>query len=238
MSFDPVFSRFKDFVYKVIPGKDLDKSGAILYSSYHTLKSGKLYILGSNPGGDPKEQRENTIRRDLEDIKKLDENYSEYLEKWGKYEPGQAPLQKSIRYIVENIFGLDVRKVCASNLIFLRSKRENDIDNWRQKANEYWPIHKFIITEIVKPQVIISFGTGKTFDFAQKKMKFSLREKISYYWGNLKVKVAINEKIFNRPLILLGFPHLGRYSLVSGDGSRKEKVEKELLNILPKLLER
>jgi len=60
--------------------EDLDKSGAVLYSNYYTLKPGKLYILGFNPGGDLKDKvlKLQTIKNDLDSPKKWDKCYSEY----------------------------------------------------------------------------------------------------------------------------------------------------------------
>jgi hypothetical protein len=235
------------YIREKIPKEDLDKSGAVLYSNYYTLTSGKLYILGFNPGGDPEEQKEDTIRKDIENRKKWDRNYSEYTEKWGKYKPGEDPLQKSIRFIVEDIFNLNITAVCASNLIFLRTRKQEDLYNWKMKAEEYWPIHKFIITEIVRPRVIISFGID-TYNFLKEKLTNhnGNERRIPAFWSNWKIRLIVNKTVFGRSLVLLGFPHFSRYKLrpfknlesrfCAHSNIRERHVKEELIKALEQLI--
>jgi hypothetical protein len=44
-------------------GDLLTKSGAVLYSSTDTLRSGPVYLLGNNPGGDGASQHRQRIPR-------------------------------------------------------------------------------------------------------------------------------------------------------------------------------
>src|ERR1035441_8005860 len=76
----------------------LDKSGTILYSSCATLKPGKYYFLGLNPGGTDADT--NTIRKSLGNLGALTD--CAYLdEDWGSdsrsYSKGCHPLQKNFK---------------------------------------------------------------------------------------------------------------------------------------------
>ena len=174
-------------------------------------------------------------------MKKLCENYSEYTQKWGKYECGKHPLQKSIRFLVEDVFNLDVTRVCASNLIFLRTKKQPNLRDkyWEDIANKHWEIHKFIIKEVVRPQIIISFGVGTFYFILNKLNERTLDEKsIPAHWGKWKIRAVINRSYLNKPLLIFGFPHLSRYRLIpssdnqSASREREKNVKQELLKTL------
>lgn len=110
----------------------LSRSGNILYSGAETLCPGPVYLLGLNPGGDPDDavHREQTIGSTLDRLPSKREN--EYLDvSWrerGIRRPaGQAKLQRRVRRLAEMI-GLDLRNVCATNLIFVRSTSASSSD--------------------------------------------------------------------------------------------------------------
>ena len=233
-----LIEEFKKLVKETLKD-DLNKSGTVLYSNYYTLKVGKLYILGFNPGGDPNSKllKEQTIDKDLENPEKWDRNYSEYTQKWGNYEPGKDPLQRSIRFLVEDVFNLPINEVCASNLIFIRSKSESELGNWKEIAEKHWKIHQKIINEIVKPQIIITFGL-ETFHFVLEKLSYDLGFFFPAEWGNWKIKAAVNRKLFNKPMLIFGFPHFSRYKLVpasdspNGLGERERAVKERITEII------
>ena len=229
---------FKNLVRETLK-EDLSKSGTVLYSNYYTLKPGKLYILGFNPGGEPNSEilRDQTIDKDLESPEKWDRNYSEYTQKWGNYEPGKDPLQRSIRFLVEDVFNLPINEVCASNLIFTRSKNESELGNQKETAEKHWKIHQKIINEIVKPQIIIAFGL-ETFYFVLGKLSYDLGFFFPAEWSNWEIKAAVNRRLFDKPLLILGFPHFSRYKLIpssdspNGLGKREKSVKERIAEIL------
>src|SRR5262245_26159480 len=134
---------------KELLGDNLLRSGAAFYSSCKTLKKGKYLILGLNPGGDPNKIT-STIANSLEVFK--NENYNEYYEPWleeGKMHRLQYNLCKLFKFL-----GHDLRDVCATNLFYERSRREN------QLSFESLPIYKTVlgkVLQVVQPEVIITF---------------------------------------------------------------------------------
>lgn len=202
------FANFINKVKKTIPNL-LNKSGAVLYSNYYTLKKDDFYILGFNPGGDPREITQ-TIMSDLESEIKCNSDYSEYSVKWKI--GNEAPLQKNIKLIAERILKRDVKTVCSSNLLFVRSKMEDDLGNWKSIAEQCWKVHEFLIYEIILPKVIISFGI-RTFNFLIEKFSYDVGFCFPAKHGNWKINAFITKNGPRGKLAVIGFPHLSRYRL-------------------------
>jgi len=210
----------------------LHRPGRVFYSSYHTIREGPFYILGFNPGGSS-EHENNTIEKDLEDRNKHNPTYNAYLDetwyrrnsKTGKpelIERGQDFLQKGIQCLFREIFKYDLRKVCASNLIFVRTQREVDIKDWKNLVcKHYWPIHEKILS-IVKPKIIVSFGR-KPFDYLKQKFNYKKEyDPITAGWANWKIRAIYCEheesganKLIKDRLLIFGFPHFSRYRIES-----------------------
>jgi len=89
----------------------IDRSGSVLYSAQSTLRPGKLYLLGLNPGGDP--TRHHTIGEDLDQLPHRKRNA--YIhESWERHrEAGRAPLQQRVQWLMRKL-GQDVEDVCAA----------------------------------------------------------------------------------------------------------------------------
>ena len=198
----------------------LEESGCVLYSAFSTLKRGRFYILGLNPGGTP--DSKDTIAQDLEELPTY--NTNAYIdEAWGRYKPGKHPLQYQLKLLIESKLGENLREICASNLIFRRSKNQNEI-NYPDSADLCWPVHQMIL-DIVKPDVIITFGNGSISPYAYLKNKYlknndSNSEKTKWAdWGNWKCK-AFRAKNEDHDTLVLGIPHLSRYRV----RGRKEEV--------------
>lgn len=189
-------------------GTILDESGTILYSSCATLKPGKYYFLGLNPGGT--DTGTNTIRKSLGNLGTLTD--CAYLdEDWGSdsrsYSKGCHPLQKNFKGLFETL-GEDPRVVCASNLIFSRSIGEKGAGGI-ERAKLCWPVHEMIL-EIVSPAAIITFGR-QPFNFIIDKLSGTTPNDFRAGHGNWTWRYSIlktGEK-------LIGLPHLSRYSLTS-----------------------
>lgn len=189
-------------------GAILDESGTILYSSSATLKPGKYYFLGLNPGGT--DANTNTIRQSLgnlgtrTDNAYLDEDWSSDSRSYGK---GRHPLQKSFRSLFVAL-GEDPRAICASNLIFSRSISEKGAGG-AKRTELCWAVHEAIL-EIVRPAVIITFGR-QPFNFFRYKLSGTAAEDSRAGHGNWTWRYSIlktGEK-------LIGLPHLSRYALIS-----------------------
>ena len=215
---------FKDFVVQTL-GEKVKEQGATLYSSFDTLKKGKLYILGLNPGG----SSGLTIEDSLERIK--DPDYNEYTMEWDKYKAGDHPLQRNIKAITHQ-FNLDVRDVIASNLIFTRSIDQNGAGYTNRK--DFWPVHARIL-QIVQPQIIVAFGNGAISPYQHLRdisKNVSATDSIESGHGKFTC-VSFRGEIENQLFTVIGLPHLSRYHLYTDNPIKKQvlswikdKVEK------------
>ncbi|MCL2659369.1 MAG: hypothetical protein FWD64_02455 [Acidobacteriaceae bacterium] len=209
----------------------LDLPGAVLFNSYKTLKQGRYYFLGINPGGVDGLK----IRCHLELLARrgytADPPYeSAYDEKWTNG-PGQHLLQKNFKFLFKEL-GVCYRDVCATNLVFAGSEHQDDckcpdeqgnILDWEECAEKIcWPVHETILDEIVRPKVIVTFGFD-VFDFI-----FRVRKGKEYYphidpnkqgvrrWCEAKLTVGTATK-----LIGIRHPHPGKggpFDLAKNDG--------------------
>lgn len=185
----------------------INDSGGILYSSHETLVRGSVYLLGFNPGG----SGGCSLEKDIDSML-LNTSNSYIDESWsnrnGSWEPGEAPLQKRVTWLLGEI-GVDPRTVCASNLIFLRSRAASDVSY--SLAEACWPVHQSIL-EIVKPRLIIAFGNSDRSPYGYlREMLAGKEDKICSGHGNWKAK-GFAAKINGRNVYIAGIPHLSRYS--------------------------
>lgn len=192
----------------------LDKPGTILYSSYETIKPGSVYLLGFNPGGTDGTPLKDSIAAILH------KKTNDYLDQtgWkngnGTWPEDKAPLQKRVCWLLEMI-GLNPGGVCASNLIFLQSRKANDID-YSMYAERCWPVHEAILG-IVQPKLIITFGNSKISPYSYLHSKFGSKEDhskddcIPSGHGNWNAK-GFQCKINGNNVYVAGLPHLSRYS--------------------------
>jgi len=185
----------------------LGESGTILYSSCETLKPGKYYFLGLNPGGSEKDTQ--TIGQSLADLELGRSTNNAYLDQdWSgfrKYSTGGHPLQRNFQYLFEKLQE-ELESVCASNLIFTRSIGEKGAGG-RERAELCWPVHEAIL-KIVRPVAIITFGR-QPFNFIREKLSGTPPEDSRAGHGTWTWRYSIlktGEK-------LIGLPHLSRYAL-------------------------
>jgi len=190
----------------------LAETGSILYSSYKTLKPGALYILGFNPGGEGGD----TLKENIDSM--LTRESNSYLdEEWennnGSWEKGEAPLQKRLIWLTKEL-GYNLREICASNLIFIKSQNQKSIDY--NIAMKCWPIHEEIL-KLVKPKVILTFGNSNTspYHFLHSKYKGEEFSEQSGH-GNWLIK-SFETRINEQKTVVIGLPHLSRYSPVNKD---------------------
>jgi hypothetical protein len=204
-------------------GPVLNRTGGILYSAADTLSLGEIYILGLNPGGDGGP----TIAQDLDAL--LDRKDNSYLdEKWenraGSYSPGQAPLQRRVNWLISAL-GYDLRRVCASNLIFMKSRSESGV-NYPGDADLCWPVHERILG-LVHPRLVLAFGNSSLSPYAYFRQRFSRgnnEETVPSGHGSWKCR-GFDASVANYKLYVAGLPHLSRYSPIG-----KEEVVEWLKN--------
>lgn len=143
-----------------IPSKLLAESGKVFYSGRAAFREPEpLYILGANPGGAPENYKEETVGSHTEKvIKSLPDDWSAYRDEvWENAPPGTHGLAPRVLHLFHSL-KLTPGRVPASNLVFVRSRREEDIhDRQRALADICWPFHAQII-ETLRPRVVLCLG--------------------------------------------------------------------------------
>ncbi len=143
-----------------IPTSLLDRSGKVFYSGRLAFGTpSELYMLGVNPGGGPQELQAETVASHSEEVlQQLPDDWSAYRdESWSGKSPGTRGMQPRVLHLLRNL-KLNPGQVPASNLVFVRSRREQQLEgNFRELARECWPFHQNVI-ENLKIRVVICFG--------------------------------------------------------------------------------
>ena len=148
----------------LVPKSILNKSGSVLYSGTDAFESqSDIYVLGVNPGGDPKNPEESLIGEHIAKTLNKPDNWSEYRdESWLGKPPGTMSLQKRILHLFKQLC-LDAGEVPASNLIFTRSQRRATLEgNFSELVQSCWPLHEAVIKKLdVRVVVCLGQDCGK-----------------------------------------------------------------------------
>jgi hypothetical protein len=190
-----------------------DRPGRLLYSGVGTLCPGQLYLLGDNPGGDPDVEGDSP-KEHLEALLNKPSDWNEYVSGIWKPRglacpPGEAGMQKRVRGLLASL-ELPVHTVCASNLIFMRSRVVGGLGNreqQRQLAHQCWPVHEYML-ELVRPRAILSIGKGAFEFIIQRGLLQSETEDFSSGQGMLKCRATIL-RLGTLDISLVSVPHLG-----------------------------
>lgn len=149
----------EDFA-KLIPSELLKRSGSVFYSGKLAFGSRtRMYILGLNPGGDPRKQANETIEWDTAKVlRDKRDDWSAYRDdSWAGSPPGKHGMQPRVLHLLGQL-QIDPGQVPASNIVFLRSSRESRIDgDIRKIAEMCWPFHQRVIEEL-GVRLILCFG--------------------------------------------------------------------------------
>lgn len=204
----------------------LDLSGSVLYSSHETLKSHDVYLMGLNPGGEEDSSIRDSIGSMLTNLENayVDEEWSAVKT---DYEKGEAPLQKRIKFLLSEL-GHEPKSVCASNLIFVRSRDAQSL-SFNKLAEICWPVHEAILS-IVKPKLILAFGNSgiSPYRFLHNKLRGDKEQSFSASHGNWSIKSFTSG---NGKLGVIGIPHLSRYCPINKEDAMNQVKNryKELL---------
>jgi len=198
--------------------KTLGKSGRFLYSDVSTLKPGKFYLIGYNPGGDPADHPD-PLEKEIREWFKKKDHFNAYLDegwiqgKSKKLFAGQTQLQKNVKKLLEALVP-DPREVCASNLFFARS--EDGGGATRLKYFNDFSVHKALL-EIIKPDFILAFGNGvcSTYSLLLRYLP-KMRETGDPIFieknGKIDRKLFVAKGLYWRKTVtMIGLPHLSRY---------------------------
>jgi len=145
---------------RLIPDDLKPRSGKVFYSGRAAWnREGGLYVLGMNPGGAPEAHPDETVERHTRDVLT---DYPDYWsayhdEQWVDHSPGKAPLQRRMAHLF-NVLEVDLRNSPASNLIFARSRRGDDLGAEEGPlVDECWPFHEEVLSRL-KPTGVICLG--------------------------------------------------------------------------------
>lgn len=165
----------KALVLKCLGAERAAAPGAVLYSGLDTVRPGPVYVMGLNPGGDPK-----VTTRSIADCWPRRGRFSEYVHScWVCEGPdvkcdhvdasGTVKAQHLVKHqrnvlAVMAALGRTPVDVLATNAVFARSKRVAslrddtgaDLESWWKAC---WPMHQALLG-IVRPRVIVSLGRG------------------------------------------------------------------------------
>ncbi len=143
-----------------IPASLGTRSGKVFYSGRKAFAGpSPLYVLGVNPGGDPGDHGRETVEEHTHAVlHTLAEDWSAYRdESWEGAAPGKYGMAPRVLHLFTSL-GLSAGEVPCSNLIFVRSRRENDIkQEFSALADSCWPFHAFAIEQL-RPRAILCFG--------------------------------------------------------------------------------
>jgi hypothetical protein len=177
-----------------------------MYSSVDTLAPGEIYVLGINPGLGRDDY--STIGESLDDLATYFRNA--YLdEEWHKDArgAGNSVIQHRMIWLL-TAMGYEPRSVCASNLVFVRSKDQSGAKIY---ASACWPVHLRILS-IVRPQLVLTMGKFP-FDFLVARCKAAQPlAGIASGHGDWMCR-AIQGVIEGRKLTVAAIPHLSRYKV-------------------------
>ena len=202
----------------------ISEPGSVLYSGNETIKKGKFYFLGANPGGHSDQNLgkypdtvENQLLR-----KNTSSDFNEYFDaRWqirGREPsaPGTALLQRRIKFLFQKI-DVDLRSVLSTNLVFVRSPTLEEFHlKWSDAADKCWKVHEILLSK-VSPEIIIAYGSDAS-EYIKKKMIVkgeeyfeivSLNES-KYFSVTQGILDIVNTKI---ELKLISIPHLSRFKI-------------------------
>lgn len=136
-----------DRLLALVPSDLLERSGRVFYSGRAAFtQPAPLYLLGLNPGGNPIEQATETIGSCIANASSRPAEWSAYVDDtWRGRTPGSRPLQRRVQHLLRQV-GLDPRSVPAANVVFVRSRRESDLEAEKARLLQAcWPVHHALI---------------------------------------------------------------------------------------------
>jgi Uracil DNA glycosylase superfamily len=148
----------EDFL-KFIPETLNDESGAVFYAGRTAFgASSRLYILGLNPGSDPKVMRDNTVKSHTLEVLGQADNWSAYQdERWNEHDAGTWGMQPRVLHLLRQL-KLQPHNVPASNLVFKRTRTESGLkSDFSSLAKDCWPFHEQVIARL-EVKVVLCFG--------------------------------------------------------------------------------
>lgn len=149
----------EDFL-KLVDRSVYPRSGGVMYSGRSAFSEEKpFYLLGLNPAGDPRAMARETVENHMTAaLGRPAADWSEYLDvSWGGHPAGMAPMQRRVQHLLRAL-GQDPRRVPASNVVFVRAKRESYLEHEKDDLlRACWPVHDAVISSL-RVRAVICMG--------------------------------------------------------------------------------
>jgi hypothetical protein len=210
--------------YKNIPKELLKESGEVFYSGKNAFTGKKnIYILGINPGGSKEEHLDETIEKQAKktlNISKKNPDWSEYKDgKWEKSLQGKHVFQIRMQYLFKKL-KLSPYQIPASNLVFVRSRREAELNKtlYKEYAELCWTNFHEKIIQTLGIKIIICLGNTPG-NFVRKKL--NMNKKLVYYpeRNNRKWATKIYENDKKQKVIIIPHPSVSDWTTDDCDPS-------------------
>jgi hypothetical protein len=199
---------FHSAVRTALGEQNLDRSGATLYSSVETLQPGAVYLLGTNPGG--RDEGKRLLRESYLHLPRGAQN-AYYDEEW---DSKSQQLQKQVQALLRAVAPGAERKVCASNLIFFRSRNQDELPTFWPDAKTCWPVHEHVLNTVM-PSIVIAFGNSpeSAYGFLKETLpRHGIVDLFRTGHGNTWCE-GFRTMWAGKPMFVAGLPHLSRFSL-------------------------
>lgn len=145
---------------KLIPQALLQESGKVFYTGRDAFsRQAALYIVGAQPGGAPENYTTEIVGAHTEAvIKQWPSDWSAFRDEvWEGAAPGTYGMAPRVLHLFRQL-NLEPHTVPASNLIFVRSRNEEDLRHRQAALAELcWPFHQAVI-DMLKPRVVLCLG--------------------------------------------------------------------------------
>lgn len=205
---------------KLIPENLTNVSGSVFYSGQNAFSGNKkLYLLGINPGGSVEKQRKETIKWHTDKvIAEKPKNWSAYKnESWRGKIPGTHGLQPRILHLLNEI-GLTPIETPASNVVFVRSSREENIKKlYKKYAEQCWPVHEKVI-KVLNIKTILCFGQTPG-NFVRKKINANKLIDTFTENNNRKWKTRVYQNSIGQKVIVAPHPSIVDWTNINTDPS-------------------
>ncbi|MBP0447841.1 hypothetical protein J8J14_24185 [Roseomonas sp. SSH11] len=188
--------------------------GAVLYSGLASLRPGRFYLLGINPGG-MDDMGGPVIRENL----CADDGTNHYADQHWEGEPGtRSVLQKRVCDLIDAL-GVAPQDVPSTNLIFRcwpQIRNLPDRNEWRRRC---WGVHEHLL-RLVKPRWIISLGYGgyDAFEFLKPAGPERQKQAAKTAWYYER-EMDFGEG--PQPVGVLGVAHPGKQGFVKLNGAER-----------------
>lgn len=142
----------------------LGRSGGVLNSAESTIRRGRTYFMGLNPGGESADENAGTFPTIAESLAMSRLGCNGFDQDWSTkkktYAPGQSPMQQAFKYICARL-DLIYSEVCATNFIFTRSRDIGSHQSLEEDLEVSMKVHK-ILLDVVQPQFLWIQGNPDT----------------------------------------------------------------------------